>query len=268
VGLPEAARAFDELSSVYDATRAPPNPATIAAVRVALGDRAVARLLEVGVGTGRFAIPLRDAGLDVVGVDAARNMLARAVAKGFPSVVRGSAYRLPFADRTFDAALFVHVLHIVERPAAALREAVRVGTIGAFALLTPSSDPARAPDPEDPIRLLVRDLAEQGYRLERTPRAPGRQEAELLVAIPPDETLTVSDTTVTEPVTRRLDMAAQRASRHFRDVPAELLDPAVARVRARVGARTRTFRKREVLAWWRPDHPVARADGSGPEPVA
>jgi len=33
------------------------------------------RILELGVGTGRIALPLADAGLDVVGIDASGEML-------------------------------------------------------------------------------------------------------------------------------------------------------------------------------------------------
>jgi ubiquinone/menaquinone biosynthesis C-methylase UbiE len=251
MGLPNAARAFDELSGVYDETRSPPSPATVAGVLDGLRRAGVTRLLEVGVGTGRFARPLADGGLGVVGVDASRRMLERARAKGIAGLVQGSAHRLPFPDRAFDGALFVHVLHVVDRPEAALREAVRVSRRGAFALLSPTRPGGRStPDPESPIRLLIRDLADHGWPVTDRPRAPGQREAELLAAHPPDETVTVSDQEVTEPVGRRLDLVARRASRHFRDVPPELLDAAIARVRARIGDRTRTFRRVELLVRW------------------
>jgi SAM-dependent methyltransferase len=79
------------------------------------------RGLEIGVGTGRFAAPL---GVQV-GVDPSPAMLARAAARGIEAV-EGVAEQLPFADASFDHALFVTTLCFVESPAAALAEVHRV----------------------------------------------------------------------------------------------------------------------------------------------
>ncbi len=79
------------------------------------------RGLEIGVGTGRFAAPL---GVQV-GVDPSPAMLARAAARGIEAV-EGMAERLPFADASFDHAIFVTTLCFVDSPAAALAEARRV----------------------------------------------------------------------------------------------------------------------------------------------
>jgi SAM-dependent methyltransferase len=79
------------------------------------------RGLEIGVGTGRFAAPL---GVQV-GVDPSPAMLARAAARGVEAI-EGAAERLPFADASFDHALFVTALCFVGSPAAALAEALRV----------------------------------------------------------------------------------------------------------------------------------------------
>lgn len=251
MGLPAAARAFDEISEVYDETRSPPDRATVAKLIDGLTTAGVGRLLEIGVGTGRIARPLLDGGVDLVGIDAARLMLAKARAKGVIRILQGSAHRLPFADRAFDGTLFVHVLHVLERPEVALHEAGRVSRVGTFALMNPARrHPGTEADEENPIRLLARDLAAHGWPTTDRPRAPGQREADFLAAHPPDETITVADEEVTEPVTRRLDLVARRASRHFREVPPELLDAAVARVRAQVGDRTRTFRKVELFVRW------------------
>jgi ubiquinone/menaquinone biosynthesis C-methylase UbiE len=126
---------FDTISAVYDETRPPLEAATIEGLRTFLGEHRWTAVLEVGVGTGRVARPLLDRGVRVVGVDASRGMLARARTKGLPNLVRGDAYHLPFSDGSFDAALFVHVLHILDRPDLGLREAVRVGHGGALAIL-------------------------------------------------------------------------------------------------------------------------------------
>lgn len=251
MGLPSAARAFDDISEVYDATRSPPAPATIARVVAELREAAISRVVEVGVGTGRIARPLADAGVAIVGVDAARRMLAKARAKGVSNLFQAGAHHLPFRDRAFDAALFVHVLHVVDRPGEALREAARVARVGVFALVTPTrSTPRPSGGEENPMRLLVRDLAAHGVPVPDRPRAPGQREAEFLAAHPPDATVTLVDQQVTERVDRRLEMVARRASRHFLEVPPDLLAEAVARVRARVGDRTHTFRRVELLVRW------------------
>lgn len=70
----------DAFASVYDDWYAPERGGdavapVVALVRRLAGDNA--RVLELGVGTGRLAIPMAAAGLDVHGVDASRAMLDR-----------------------------------------------------------------------------------------------------------------------------------------------------------------------------------------------
>ncbi|HTP55012.1 MAG TPA: class I SAM-dependent methyltransferase [Thermoplasmata archaeon] len=251
MGLPTAVRAFDDISEVYDETRSPADPAALDAVVAHLRGAGIARLLEVGVGTGRIAGPLGERGLSVVGLDAARRMLEKARAKGVARLVQGSAHRLPFADGAFDAALFVHVLHVVDRPESVIREAARVSSAGVYALMNPARrDPGRERPEENPLRLLREDLAAHGAVVPDRVRGPGQREADLIAAHPPDATVTILDEERTEPVAKRLDLVARRASRHFRDVPPELLDPAIARVRATLGGRTKTFRHVELLVHW------------------
>jgi SAM-dependent methyltransferase len=253
VRIGEAPKAFDTIAPAYDETRDPLDPATIAEVSRTLRAQGVASLLEVGVGTGRVAEPLGRAGLRVTGVDASRGMLARAHAKGLSRLVRGSAYQLPFADGAADAAIFVHVLHLLDEPFAALREATRVGRLGAFALVHP-----RRPDgerdgesPDGPRRIVYRLLAERGYPVpERGQGGPPQRERALLERAPPDRLTVVSDRTVTEPVAKRLEMLARGASRHTMHIPRDELARAVDRARAEVGDRTFTYRRVEALALW------------------
>lgn len=56
----------------------------------ALGSRASGRVLELGVGTGRLAIPLAATGLDVHGIDSSAAMLQRLAAKAGASNVNVS----------------------------------------------------------------------------------------------------------------------------------------------------------------------------------
>lgn len=113
---------FDSRVAVqYDALRGHPpevSPQIGQAVTKHAGDHA--RVLELGVGTGRIALPVAHSGCEVYGVDLSAHMLAalaqRIRNEGHPRVhlVQGDITALPFRTGVFDAALAVHVLHLVE----------------------------------------------------------------------------------------------------------------------------------------------------------
>ncbi|WP_339628547.1 class I SAM-dependent methyltransferase [uncultured Maribacter sp.] len=76
--------------------------------------------IEVGLGTGKFSVPL---GIKE-GVEPAKEMAALAVKRGI-SVVDGYAEQLPFGDLKFDFVLFVTICHL-DNFKYALAEANRV----------------------------------------------------------------------------------------------------------------------------------------------
>jgi ubiquinone/menaquinone biosynthesis C-methylase UbiE len=85
--------------------------------------------LEIGVGTGRIALPLIRAGRLVVGVDISLEMMRRLVdnaAGSPPPLVAGDATRLPFRDRSFTSAIASHVLHLIPAWHLAVDELLRV----------------------------------------------------------------------------------------------------------------------------------------------
>ena len=90
---------------------------------------ASSRVCEVGIGTGRVAVPLAaHVGL-LTGIDISREMLLRLLAKRgtepcFP--VQGDATFLPYPDRTFDAVVAVHVFHLIPTWREGLREIARI----------------------------------------------------------------------------------------------------------------------------------------------
>lgn len=86
--------------------------------------------LEVGVGTGRFAVPL---GIRV-GVEPAKAMAEIARKRGI-EVYEGKAEALPFPDSSFDLVLLIVTLCFVEDPLQALREAKRVLTPGGYLII-------------------------------------------------------------------------------------------------------------------------------------
>jgi len=250
----DVAAEFDQISLVYDETREPLDPHTIDGLSRALRRAGTSSLLEVGVGTGRVAGPLTERGFDVTGLDASIGMLSKARAKGLPKLVRGSGYRLPFGDTTFDATLFVHVLHVLDAPESAVREAARVSRVGACALVHPrSNDGKDEVTPEDGPREILREiLREQGFPT--PPRAnPRTKERELLGRLPPDSLEVLGECDVTESLRDRLDRLAKRGQRSLLTIPPEALRRAVEVARERVGDRTVTYRRVEALALWRPE---------------
>jgi ubiquinone/menaquinone biosynthesis C-methylase UbiE len=130
---PPESIAFDRAAGYYDQSRGfPPGVEELVADRIEEAVGPARRLLEVGAGTGRIALPLHRRGRRIVGADLSRPMLeryrAKAAAAGLapPAVVLADATRLPFADAAFDAVLEVHVLHLVPDWRRALAEARRV----------------------------------------------------------------------------------------------------------------------------------------------
>jgi SAM-dependent methyltransferase len=130
-------KSFDRVAHCYDETRGMPAAVTaqvadgIADVLLSLTPRP--RLFEAGIGTGRIAVPLADRGIDVTGIDIAPAMVA-VLREKRPEigVMFAEAARPPLKPRSFDAALFVHILHLVPDPAetvAATIELVRPGGI-------------------------------------------------------------------------------------------------------------------------------------------
>lgn len=247
------AHAFDEISRVYDATREPLEPRVVDRISEWLRRWSIRSLLEVGVGTGRVASPLSARGFELTGLDTSRSMLAKAREKHLERLVRGTADRLPFSDASFDGALFVHVLHILEHPRDALREACRVGRFGALALVEPTAagepDPLERPD-TDPRRLVYRYLREEGIDIPAGGEGPRARDRALLTEIPPDRLEVVSDGMVTEPLSRFLSVLEARGSRRTLHVPTEILERAVARARREIGDRTVTYRRLRALAGW------------------
>ncbi len=97
------------------------------------------QILDCGVGTGAFSLALLDS-IDhpahVSGVDISNAMLTHAqqlLENRCPTLdLRwGDIRRLPFADASFDAVIFAHVLEHMTEPVATLREMVRVLKPGA-----------------------------------------------------------------------------------------------------------------------------------------
>jgi ubiquinone/menaquinone biosynthesis C-methylase UbiE len=123
---------FDRAADYYDLTRGyPPGVADQAAELLCraggLGPKS--RVIEIGIGTGRIALPLGLRVDQMVGVDRSIPMLRRLLQK--PGAERtqpviGDITALPFGSARFEAAIGVHVFHLVPDWRRALTEVKRV----------------------------------------------------------------------------------------------------------------------------------------------
>lgn len=131
--------AFDRAAEYYDQTRGLSEEGVRSTTQALVGAFSGAGpILEVGVGTGQVAMPLRAAGVGVVGLDLSRPMLATLLAKagGEPPLplVEGDATRMPFPDDAFAGAYLRWVLHLIADWRAAVREIARVTVPGSLFL--------------------------------------------------------------------------------------------------------------------------------------
>ncbi len=122
---------FTRIARDWDAVRSfhAPDEAVEAAIAEAIGDRPLAALLDLGTGTGRMLQLFGQRAARAVGMDASHAMLAvaranleRAGLTGF-ELRQGDIYALPFGRNAFDVVLVHQVLHYLDDPARAIREA-------------------------------------------------------------------------------------------------------------------------------------------------
>ncbi len=156
--MPSQSVNFDRAAEYYDVTRGFPQGLDhdvakfIADVGTLTTDSTV---LEIGIGTGRIALPLsRHTGF-YSGVDISRLMLQKLRAKHIDEMVaitQGDVLTLPFGANSFDAVIIVHVLHLVADGAQVLREVRRVLKPAGIVLKCQNSFGDSEDDPIKPIR--------------------------------------------------------------------------------------------------------------------
>ena len=154
----EGSVSFDRAAAFYDATRALPEETLLAVSdMVAEATRDRGRCLEIGVGTGRIALPLHERGVDLYGIDISSAMLEKLRTKASERtpvrVMVADATDLPFLDDSFGSAVAVHVLHLIPRWKDAVRELARCVRPGGLLLFDiGSADRARAGGWMGPVR--------------------------------------------------------------------------------------------------------------------
>ncbi|HEY3350458.1 MAG TPA: class I SAM-dependent methyltransferase [Thermoanaerobaculia bacterium] len=147
---------WEDAGVVRGFSAAAPNQVLLAFVRAALAGRPGLRVLDLGCGAARNAVPMAAEGAAVVGTDIAWPMLAaargRAASEGVAdrvTLVRAPMDRLPVADASVDLVV-AHGIWNLARSAAELRRAIaeagRVARPGAGLFLFTFSRATLAPD--------------------------------------------------------------------------------------------------------------------------
>jgi ubiquinone/menaquinone biosynthesis C-methylase UbiE len=228
---------FDRLASVYDATRWSSVPPEIMKKLLNTMKELLANcrtILDVGIGTGRFAEYFNDSGFDVVGIDVSLSMMAKAREKGLRNLIQADAQHLPFQDDIFDGAIMIHVLHLV-------RDWVQV--VGEVSRVTSKVTVAEVEGGEgfDPRSRYVELRKEMGCPLDRF----NDGEAGLRRIIPPTIVKLVADYWKDIDVHDEIESFDKRKSSVSWDVPAEVNGRIIQRLH--LENPEKTIRRREIV---------------------
>lgn len=125
---------FSRLAPEWDRLRSLHAPESVveAAVLEALSSKPIRNLVDLGTGTGRMLQLLAPRAARTVGLDASHAMLSVARANlekaGLSRIElrQGDIYAPPFPRDTFDLVVIHQVLHYLDDPARAIREAARL----------------------------------------------------------------------------------------------------------------------------------------------
>jgi SAM-dependent methyltransferase len=256
-GPGEVAARYDRVSEVYDETREPLTSEAVDRLANILSRNGLRNLLEVGVGTGRIALPLQERGFEVAGADLSRGMLQKARAKGLQNLFMADANQLPFGEKTFDAVVLAHIIHLLDDPPATFGRLARIARKEIVAIVR-KRDAGASPSTEDrnQIRGSFRKAAEElGYPLDRPAgdwRQRFRKEEEFVTSFHPDELLTIDDSQVVTTVGERLSFFEKRAYGYPSEMPDEVFQRIVGIVKSSLDlGREIRYRRVEQVALWR-----------------
>jgi ubiquinone/menaquinone biosynthesis C-methylase UbiE len=135
---------FDRVAEIYDKTRGLPSEVMERLIETLTKElQGHKEILDLGVGTGRFAQPLQDAGFQVVGIDISKKMMSKAKEKDVENLLFADARLIPFRDKVFDVTISIHVLHLISEWQKVIREICRVTRDNMLSLYYAHKDPVR-----------------------------------------------------------------------------------------------------------------------------
>lgn len=231
---------FDRVASIYDETRGLA-PKVLSRILGVLFDQLHGkRVLEIGVGTGRYAVPLQKSGIELVGVDISRRMVELGLAKGLRNVVFADGARLPFPDKAFNVATTNHMLHLVPDWREVLLEIARVTHESYFSVL------------EDGDRWAIKKEYDQRVRdAGFIWKAPGLHERGLADLLHPDVVMPVGPFLETVSADEVLAELERRDYSSQWDVPEELHREVMGRLREVWAGRELSRSYTMEIAFWR-----------------
>jgi SAM-dependent methyltransferase len=242
---------YDSIAEEYDATRESASPQEVEALVRSLGG--CTNVLDVGVGTGRFAVPLSSAHYVVTGVDVSRRMLLKARGKGLDRILLGDAYSLPFKDKSFDAAVIIRVLHVVADWVGVMREIGRVTRGPVVSVLRVPLEPQSPPPSSSPSLSPGADPGPRQVSRERTQHRMWQNELELKSRVPPLRLERIRDETMWIPVADAVKSLHAKRAAGAQIVPPEVKREMLDRIVALAGGQSVPRRIVEDLAVWRAD---------------
>jgi ubiquinone/menaquinone biosynthesis C-methylase UbiE len=251
---------FDVISEIYDATRQAATAAELNALSSELKE--CHTVLDVGVGTGRFAKPLSECGFEIVGIDLSRKMISKAKQKGIRSLILADACNMPFKDGTFDASIIIHVFQLLPDWLSAMREMGRVTNKKVAALLRNrpgewsstvniSGNSVSPAYPELWVRY-AKLREEMGYPIQRN-RRRWQNEAEIRSKLPPMKLIEVSKEIVVAKVSDLMERFLQRSPSWHMDIPIDIHRKIIQQLLASIDDKETTRKVIEELAIWQPD---------------
>src|SRR5215468_9436497 len=144
--MPQESIVFDQAADYYDQTRGyPPGEERAVADMIARAGqfKKSSHVLEIGVGTGRIALPVSAYVKAVYGIDLSRPMMNKLRAKQREEAIflsESDATHLPFPDQAFDGAEAIHVVHRIPGWRQGFAELKRVLRPGALLVHSWSKD--------------------------------------------------------------------------------------------------------------------------------
>lgn len=214
---------FDRVAERYDRTRALPPRIMARLLNVLLEELQGQRVLEIGVGTGRFAVPLQKSGVRVVGVDISPKMVELGRAKGLRDVLFADGARTPFRPKSFDAATTNHLLHLVPDWREVLAEIARVTRDTYFTIIERTESKLN-------IGREYHDIVREGGH---DWKAPGLHERDLPGLLKPDLVMPVGPVHERMPTAVILSELERREYSSQWQVPEDLHRKAMSELRAR-----------------------------------